>query len=137
VADREALGRLVRETWVAWAREQSDPKPSWLTGWDDLDGGQREVDMRIGEAIEAMVRAEDTPKPLPLAGQIRAWLVAQDWRPASRGTAGTLWYPPGGDPVGVPDDDSDPLLTAGALERIAKRSHLTVGYLTEMLRSDG
>jgi hypothetical protein len=50
---REDLGRIVRETWVAWAREQPDPKPSWLTDWDDLDAGQREVDMRIGEAVAA------------------------------------------------------------------------------------
>lgn len=50
---REPLGRVVRETWVAWAREQSDPKPSWLTGWDELDAGQREVDMRIGAAVAA------------------------------------------------------------------------------------
>src|SRR5579859_3771929 len=50
---REDLGRLVRETWVKWASEQSDPKPSWLTGWDELDEGQREVDCRIGEAAAA------------------------------------------------------------------------------------
>lgn len=60
--DRDHLGRVVRETWVAWAREQPDPKPSWLTGWDQLDAGQREVDKRIGEAIarhfrEAVSRA--------------------------------------------------------------------------------
>lgn len=48
---REPLGRLVRQVWVDWAREQPDPKPSWLTGWDDLDAGQREVDMRIGSAL--------------------------------------------------------------------------------------
>ena len=54
--DREALGRLVRETWVKWASEQPGPKPSWLTGWDDLDDGQREVDMRIGEAVAAAER---------------------------------------------------------------------------------
>lgn len=48
---RELLGRLVRQTWVAWARDQPDWKPSWLTEWDDLDAGQREVDMRIGEDI--------------------------------------------------------------------------------------
>jgi len=54
VADeREQLGRLVRETWVAWAGEQPDPKPSWLAGWDELDDGQREADMRIGEAVAA------------------------------------------------------------------------------------
>ena len=35
------------------------PKPSWLTGWDDLDEGQREVDMRIGEAV--IVHTEPDP----------------------------------------------------------------------------
>jgi hypothetical protein len=49
--DREALGRRVREVWVEWAREQPGPKPSHLVGWDDLDEGNREVDMRIGEAL--------------------------------------------------------------------------------------
>ena len=53
---REDLGRLVRETWIAWAREQPDPKPSWLVPFDDLDEGQREVDMRIGEAVAAAER---------------------------------------------------------------------------------
>ena len=48
---REDLGRIVRETWVKWASEQPDPKPSWLVDWDDLDDGQREADMRIGEAV--------------------------------------------------------------------------------------
>lgn len=56
MSTRENLGRLVRETWVAWASEQPDPKPSWLTGWDELDEGQREVDMRIGEAVAAAER---------------------------------------------------------------------------------
>jgi hypothetical protein len=54
---REQLGRLVRETWVAWvawAREQADPGARWLTGWDDLDEGQREAGMRIGEAVAAV-----------------------------------------------------------------------------------
>jgi hypothetical protein len=55
--DREPLGRIVREAWVKWASEQEDPKPSWLTGWDELDAGQREVDMRIGAAVAAPERA--------------------------------------------------------------------------------
>jgi hypothetical protein len=55
--DREEAGRLVREIWVQWAREQPDPKPSWLLPWEDLDDGQREVDMRIGEALVAKGRA--------------------------------------------------------------------------------
>jgi hypothetical protein len=45
---REALGRQVREAWVAWAQRQGNSKPSWLVGWDDLDAGQREVDEEIG-----------------------------------------------------------------------------------------
>lgn len=51
--DGDALGRLVRETWVAWARKQPDvaDHPSWLVGWDDLPERDREVDRRIGQAV--------------------------------------------------------------------------------------
>lgn len=54
-ADREHLGRLVRDIWCQWAREQpaGNRKPSWLTPWAELGDGQREVDMRIGEAVAA------------------------------------------------------------------------------------
>jgi hypothetical protein len=52
---REQLGRLVRQTWVACAEEAGDTKPSHLAGWDDLDEDMREVDMRIGEAVAALV----------------------------------------------------------------------------------
>jgi hypothetical protein len=48
---RELVGRLVRQVWVEWARERPDAKPSWLLPWEDLDDGQREVDMRIGAAL--------------------------------------------------------------------------------------
>lgn len=54
--EREHLGRIVRDTWVAWASGQPDPKPSWLVPFDELDDGQREVDMRIGEAVAAAER---------------------------------------------------------------------------------
>lgn len=55
---RELLGRIVRGVWIRWAREQADPKPSWLLGWDELDAGQQEVDMRIGlELFECGKRA--------------------------------------------------------------------------------
>jgi DNA-binding PadR family transcriptional regulator len=53
---RELLGRSVRQVWVEWAHEQPDPKPSWLLPWEDLDEGQREVDMRIGDALFAAGR---------------------------------------------------------------------------------
>ena len=56
---REALGRLVREVWVEWAEEQPVPKASWLTPWEQLDGGQREVDMRIGSTVAAVARAAE------------------------------------------------------------------------------
>ncbi len=48
---RELLGRLVRQVWMEWAREQPDSKPSWLLPWEELDDGQREVDMRIGAML--------------------------------------------------------------------------------------
>jgi hypothetical protein len=53
---REQRGRLVRETWVTWAKRQRRPHDSWLIGWDDLDEDQREVDMLIGEAVAAAER---------------------------------------------------------------------------------
>lgn len=49
--DREALGRLVREVWIAWAYEQAAPKPSWLVPWEDMAECDRELDRRIGERI--------------------------------------------------------------------------------------
>ena len=56
---RELVGRMVRQIWVEWAQQQPNPKPSWLLPWDELDDGQREVDMRIGAALfEAGQRAE-------------------------------------------------------------------------------
>ena len=55
--DREPLGRLVRETWVACVVDYfKDPKLSWVTPWDELDDFQREADMRIGEAVAAAER---------------------------------------------------------------------------------
>ena len=51
--EREALGRRVRETWLAWAREQPSPKPSWLLPWEELSEPEREADRRIGEALAA------------------------------------------------------------------------------------
>jgi len=48
---REWLGRIVREVWVRWAKEQPNPKPSWLVPWEGLDEPDREVDRRIGEVV--------------------------------------------------------------------------------------
>lgn len=32
---RDYLGREVRNVWIAFAREQADPKPSHLVGWNE------------------------------------------------------------------------------------------------------
>lgn len=50
-ANRERLGRLVREVWIEWAKEQPAPKPSWLVPWEGLSEPDREVDRRIGERL--------------------------------------------------------------------------------------
>lgn len=57
-ARADFLGRRVREVWVEWASRQSDAKDSWLVGWDDLDGGQREVDRLIGIELAKLGRSE-------------------------------------------------------------------------------
>jgi hypothetical protein len=61
---RELFGRLVRQVWVEWAKEQPNQKPSWLLPWEELDDGQREVDMRIGaELFERGQRSAPEPAP--------------------------------------------------------------------------
>ena len=49
--DYEYLGRLVREEWVKWAKEQPAPKPSWLVPWERLPEADKEVDRRIGRRL--------------------------------------------------------------------------------------
>jgi hypothetical protein len=51
VKSREQLGQEVRKIWLEWARQQSNPKPSWLVEWDELDEDQKEVDRRIGKRL--------------------------------------------------------------------------------------
>lgn len=52
--DREELGKEVRKVWLEWARQQPNPKLSWLTPWDELDEDQKEVDRLIGERLYAL-----------------------------------------------------------------------------------
>ena len=46
--DPEEVGKLVREIWIKWAREQPVIKPSWTQPWEALSEPDREVDRRIG-----------------------------------------------------------------------------------------
>lgn len=54
----DRLGREVREVWVRYAREQPNPKPSHLVGWDELNEGDKEVDRRIGRRLYELGRLE-------------------------------------------------------------------------------
>ena len=47
-SDLDMLGRAVRDEWIKWAKEQPNPKPSWLLPWEELTEPEREVDRRIG-----------------------------------------------------------------------------------------
>lgn len=49
--NRERLGQVVREAWVAFCREIGDDKPSHVAPWEELSEQDREVDRRIGEAV--------------------------------------------------------------------------------------
>jgi len=73
-SDREALGRLVREVWIAWAREQPNPKPSWLVPWEGLSEPDKEVDRRIGERLAAEgARAAAPPASEDENAQAERW----------------------------------------------------------------
>lgn len=66
---REELGQLVRKVWIEWARQQPDPKPSWLVPWEQLSEADKEVDRRIGEVLftEGMTQAADVCHQLSVA----------------------------------------------------------------------
>lgn len=68
--DREALGRRVREVWIAWAKEQPNPKPSWLVPWEGLSELDREVDRRIGETIACETVASTVPALIAAAADL-------------------------------------------------------------------
>lgn len=41
----------MREVWIARAKSEPDPKPSWLVPWEGLSEPDKEVDRRIGERL--------------------------------------------------------------------------------------
>jgi len=51
VINRNFLGQIVREAWVKWAKQQPNPKPSWLVPYDELSEADKEADRQIGEAV--------------------------------------------------------------------------------------
>lgn len=59
---RDRLGRKVREAWVIWAKQQPNPKPSWLLPYDELSEPNKEADRQIGEAVATEQRERDAGK---------------------------------------------------------------------------
>lgn len=55
----EKLAVVVREAWVVWAKEQPDPKPSWLVPWEELSETDKEADRRIARAVAEYILNED------------------------------------------------------------------------------
>lgn len=51
----ETLGKIVHDTWVAWAQQQPDAELNWLGSWDELDEGRKAVSYQIGEAVSQYV----------------------------------------------------------------------------------
>jgi len=46
------LGKIVRNAWIEWAKEQSSPKSSWLVPYEELSQADKDADIRIGRAVE-------------------------------------------------------------------------------------
>lgn len=65
--DREVLGRIVRRAWVEWAREQPNPKASWLVPYEELSEADKDADCRIGEAVQQFI----------VDASLQAWKRAQ------------------------------------------------------------
>ena len=60
---RETLGRVVRDAWVAWAKEQPNAPAHHLDPWEALSEPLKEVDRRIGMAVRDVLHemAKENP----------------------------------------------------------------------------
>jgi len=77
--DRDILGQEVRAEWVAWAREQPNPKAAWLEDWNQLDDADREVDRRIGERLFRMgVDSVSSGAQIPWCPNCGSWNIDED-----------------------------------------------------------
>lgn len=59
---RDQLGRMVRESWIRWAKCQPNPKPSWLVPYDELSESDKEADRIIGEDIARLTLIGDAAR---------------------------------------------------------------------------
>jgi hypothetical protein len=49
--NEDDLGKIVRNAWIEWAKEQPNPKPSWLVPYEELSQPDKDADIRIGKAV--------------------------------------------------------------------------------------
>ena len=86
---REQGGRMVRDVWVTWAREQEDvaEHPSWVKSWDELSPRDQEVDRRIAAELYVPAwtagRAEGDARAYRLEAALAMWRHAHDHGPGS------------------------------------------------------
>jgi hypothetical protein len=71
------FGKLVRDTWVEWAKKQENPKPHHLIPWEELDKKNKEVDELIGEAV--FNASVDVIKETPTECHAHAWCEDCDY----------------------------------------------------------
>lgn len=50
---RDELGKIVRDAWIEWAKQQPNPKTSWLVPYEELEEPDKEADRMIAEAVLA------------------------------------------------------------------------------------
>lgn len=55
---RDELGKIVRDEWVKFARQDPKSPPHHLLPFEELDEKNKEVDRRIGEAVVRAVIAK-------------------------------------------------------------------------------
>ena len=113
---RDDLGRVVRDAWIAWARTQPNPKPSWLVPYRDLAEPDKEADRLIGEAVTVFIEARVdlmAHHQVDQAGRAARRVLAEIWR---------LTQIPGRDLIEIEDivdvltayyGDHPPLITTG------------------------
>lgn len=59
----ETWAEAIREAWVAWAKGQPNPKPSWLVPWDKCDEQTKDADRYIARYLLALYGAPLPPAP--------------------------------------------------------------------------
>jgi hypothetical protein len=58
---------MAREAWLRWAQTQSNPQPSWLLPYEELDEANKEANRQIGENVARWTLAGDAARFAMLA----------------------------------------------------------------------